>query len=109
MGVEHLSGGLYRLLLGPFQAYLWRDQDAVTLIDTGAAYAGAQVAAALDEIGLAPPDVNRVVLTHFHDDHTGAAAEIREWGQIEIVAHEADAPIISGAVPGPAPNLTDEE
>jgi glyoxylase-like metal-dependent hydrolase (beta-lactamase superfamily II) len=63
----------------------------------------------LDEIGLAPSAINRVVLTHFHDDHAGAAAEIRDWGNIEIVAHKADAPIIRGEVPGPPPKITDGE
>jgi glyoxylase-like metal-dependent hydrolase (beta-lactamase superfamily II) len=109
VGVEHLTGGLYRLLLGRFQAYLWRDADAVTLVDTGAADAGGAIATALDEIGLAPQDVNRVVITHFHDDHAGAAAEIRDWGGVEIVAHKSDAPILRGDVPGPAPNLSDDE
>lgn len=109
MGAEQLSHNLFRLVVAPFQAYLWRDADGVTLIDTGTADAGSAIAAALDEIGLAPPDIDRVVLTHFHDDHVGAAAEIREWGDIEVVAHEADAPIISGVEPRPEPNLTEGE
>jgi glyoxylase-like metal-dependent hydrolase (beta-lactamase superfamily II) len=109
MGVEHLTGNLYRLLLGRFQAYLWRDDTGVTLVDTGAADTGGQIAAALDELGLAPSDLDRVVLTHFHDDHAGAAAEIRDWGDIEIVAHEADALIIRGDVPGPPPDITGGE
>lgn len=108
-GVEHLTDGLYRLLLGRFQAYLWRDAGGVTLIDTGAADSGGAIAAALDEIGLAPQDVDRVVLTHFHDDHAGAAAEIRDWGGVEVVAHKADAPVLRGEVPGPPPKLTDAE
>jgi glyoxylase-like metal-dependent hydrolase (beta-lactamase superfamily II) len=109
MGVEQLTGSLYRLLLGRFQAYLWRDADGVTLIDTGAADAGAEIAAALDELGLEPPDIDRVVLTHFHDDHVGAAAEVRQWGDIEIVAHAADAPIIRGHVDAPLPQLDPAE
>lgn len=109
VGVEHLTAGLYRVLLGRFQAYLWRDPDSVTLIDTGGADTGGEIAAALDEIGLAPQDIDRIVLTHFHDDHAGGAAEIREWGNVEIVAHKADAPIIRGDIPGPPPNLTDTE
>jgi glyoxylase-like metal-dependent hydrolase (beta-lactamase superfamily II) len=109
MGVEHLTGNLYRLLLGRFQAYLWRDDTGVTLVDTGAADTGGQVAAALDELGLSPSDIHRVVLTHFHDDHAGAAAEIRDWGDIEIVAHKADAPFIRGDLPAPPPNITDGE
>jgi glyoxylase-like metal-dependent hydrolase (beta-lactamase superfamily II) len=109
VGVEHLTGNLYRVLLGRFQAYLWRDADGVTLIDTGAADTGGEIAAALDEIGLAPTSIARVVLTHFHDDHVGAAAEIRDWGDIEIVAHEIEAPIIRGEVVGPPPNINDVE
>jgi glyoxylase-like metal-dependent hydrolase (beta-lactamase superfamily II) len=109
VGVEQLTGNLYRVLHGRFQAYLWHDDDGVTLVDTGPADSGAEIAVALDEIGLAPTDVRRVVLTHFHDDHVGAAAEIREWGDVEVVAHAADAPIIRGEIPGRPPNLTDNE
>jgi len=109
MGVEMLTGRLYRLLLGPFQAYLWRDPDSVTLIDTGPVDAGATIAAALDELGLGPADLDRVVLTHCHDDHAGAAAEIREWGDAEVIAHRADAPVIRGSVPPPPPNLSADE
>ena len=109
MGVEHLTGNLYRLLLGRFQAYIWRDDSGATLIDTGAADGGGEIALALDEIGLAPQDIRRVVLTHFHDDHVGAAAEICEWGDVEVVAHAADAPVIRGAAAVPPPNLTQDE
>jgi glyoxylase-like metal-dependent hydrolase (beta-lactamase superfamily II) len=109
MGVEQLTGSLYRLLLGPFQAYLWRDDDAVTLVDTGAADGGAEIADALDELGLAPTDITRVVLTHFHDDHAGAAAEIRAWADAEVIAHAADVPYLTGEQPGPMPESTDEE
>jgi glyoxylase-like metal-dependent hydrolase (beta-lactamase superfamily II) len=109
VGVEQLTGGLHRLLLGRFQAYLWREKDGVTLIDTGPADSGGELASALDELGLAPSDIDRIVLTHFHDDHVGAAAEIHDWGDVEIVAHEADAPFIRGDALGPLPNFTEEE
>jgi glyoxylase-like metal-dependent hydrolase (beta-lactamase superfamily II) len=109
MGVEMLTGRLYRLLLGPFQAYLWRDPDSLTLIDTGPVDAGVAIAGALDELGLAPSDLDRVVLTHYHDDHVGAAAEIREWGAVEVIAHRADAPVIRGASPARPPKLSADE
>jgi glyoxylase-like metal-dependent hydrolase (beta-lactamase superfamily II) len=109
VGVEQLTVNLHRLLLGRFQAYLWRDDAGVTLVDTGPADAGGAIAAALDEIGLGPPDIDRVVLTHFHDDHAGAAAEVREWGDVQIVAHAAEASIIRGEAVGPPPKFTAAE
>jgi glyoxylase-like metal-dependent hydrolase (beta-lactamase superfamily II) len=62
--------------------YLWRDDDAVTLIDTGEAGSGPAIADALRQIGLAPTDIDRLVLTHFHDDHAGSAAEVGSWGAV---------------------------
>jgi glyoxylase-like metal-dependent hydrolase (beta-lactamase superfamily II) len=106
---ERLHPRLHRIVLGLFQAYLWCDDDGATLVDAGPAGSGPAIEAALRDLGLARADLRRVVLTHFHDDHAGAAAEIRDWGGVEIVAHKSDAPILRGDVPGPAPNLSDDE
>jgi glyoxylase-like metal-dependent hydrolase (beta-lactamase superfamily II) len=108
VGVEQLTSNLYRLLLGRYQAFLWTDPDGATLVDTGAADAGVDIATALEEIGLAPHDIKRVVLTHFHDDHMGAAAEVREWGEVVVIAPRAEAPIIRGEQPGRPPDVDDE-
>ncbi|MGH3929836.1 MAG: SDR family NAD(P)-dependent oxidoreductase [Pseudonocardiaceae bacterium] len=87
----------------------WRDPDSLTLIDTGLSGSGADIARAITGFGLTPADLDRVVLTHFHEDHTGAAAEIGAWGEVTVLAHRRDAPIIRGEVPGPPPVLTDDE
>jgi glyoxylase-like metal-dependent hydrolase (beta-lactamase superfamily II) len=49
------------------------------------------------------------VLTHFHPDHIGAAADIIGWGEVEVLAHHADAPFIRGEAAGPPPDLADWE
>jgi len=100
---------LYRLLLGRYQAYLWRDEQSVTLIDTGEAGSGPGIVDALQQIGLGGSDLDRVVLTHFHDDHAGSAAEVASWGTGQVVAHAADAPVLRGEAVGPPPNFTDFE
>jgi glyoxylase-like metal-dependent hydrolase (beta-lactamase superfamily II) len=94
---------LYRLTVGAFQSYLWRDIDGITLIDSGAVGSGPELATLLGELGIRTNDVDRLVLTHFHEDHTGAAAEVAEWGKVEILAGAPDAPIIRGDAPAPAP------
>jgi glyoxylase-like metal-dependent hydrolase (beta-lactamase superfamily II) len=108
MVATRLTDQLYHLSLGSWQAYLWRDPGGATLIDTGAAGSGSMIKNALDSIGLRPSDLGSAVLTHFHDDHAGGAAEVASWG-VPITAHTADAPVIRGDVQGPPPNFTEFE
>ncbi|WP_225845158.1 MBL fold metallo-hydrolase [Streptomyces sp. HPF1205] len=88
-------------------AYLWRDPDGLTLIDTGVAGSGPEIERAVRGIGHERGDVRRVVLTHFHEDHTGSAAEVAGWGDVTVMAGRADAPVVRGEVPPPPPVLTD--
>lgn len=106
MGITELRPHLYRLVLGRYQAYLWHDHDSVTLVDSGEAGSVPAIVAQLRQIGLVPGDVDRLVLTHFHDDHTGSAAEVSSWGEVQVIAHAADVPVIRGEVAGPPPNFT---
>ncbi|MGY0488394.1 MBL fold metallo-hydrolase [Streptomyces sp. WG-D5] len=85
------------------QAYLWRDGDALTLVDAGAPGAGAPVADAVRDWGHAPEDVRRIVLTHFHEDHAGGAGEFARLSGAEVYAHRLDAPFVRGERPGPDP------
>lgn len=96
-------------MLGRYQEYLWHDGDSATLIDTGEVASGPAIDAALRQIGLAPGDLDRPVLTYFHDDHTGSAAEVSSWGAVQVIAHAADVPVIRGEATGPPPNFTDFE
>ena len=101
--------GLHLLRLGIANAYLWRDADGATLVDTGPPGSGPAVDAALRSLGLRREDVRRVVLTHFHDDHAGSAAEIASWAGAQVAAGRADAPFVRGDAPGPAPVFTAAE
>jgi glyoxylase-like metal-dependent hydrolase (beta-lactamase superfamily II) len=42
------------------------------------------VADAIRQSGYQPADLRRLVLTHFHADHIGAAAPIVAWGDAEV-------------------------
>ncbi|WP_246148170.1 MBL fold metallo-hydrolase [Nonomuraea turkmeniaca] len=97
------------LLLEFGQAYLWNDAGALTLIDTGIATSGGDIADAIGRLGFRTRDVRHVILTHFHEDHSGGAAEISSWGDVIVMAHRREAPVIRGEVPAPPPNFTDEE
>lgn len=91
------------------QAYLWRDGDELTLIDTGAAGSAQTIADAVTGLGLTTAAIKRIVLTHGHNDHTGNAAEVRAWHGAPVFAHRADAPLVRGEVGPPEPVLMDWE
>jgi glyoxylase-like metal-dependent hydrolase (beta-lactamase superfamily II) len=104
-----LTPRLHQIRLPVGHAYLWHDPDGLTLIDTGLPGSAPSIAAAIRQAGYQAGDLRRLVLTHFHPDHVGAAADIAAWGEVEVLAHQADAPFIRGQAAGPPPNLADWE
>jgi glyoxylase-like metal-dependent hydrolase (beta-lactamase superfamily II) len=105
MDLLGLTPRLHLLRFRVVQAYLWRDGADLTLVDSGPPGSGPEIEAALRGLGT----LRRLVLTHFHDDHAGAAAEIGSWPGVTVFAHRADAPIVRGDVPAPPPDFTDFE
>jgi glyoxylase-like metal-dependent hydrolase (beta-lactamase superfamily II) len=91
------------------QTYLWRNGSELTLVDTGIPGSGADLAAAFAELGFRRADLRRVVLTHCHEDHAGSAAEVRGWGDVEVLMHRLDAPVVRGERPRAEPVLTEPE
>ncbi len=109
MDVIEVVPGLHLLRLGIANAYLWHDEHGATLVDTGPPGSGPVVTAVLRSLGLRREDVRRVVLTHFHDDHAGSAAEIASWAGAQVAVGRADAPFVRGDAPGPPPVFTAAE
>ncbi|MFF7440256.1 MBL fold metallo-hydrolase [Streptomyces sp. NPDC008122] len=91
------------------QAYLWQDEEELTLIDAGWAGTADGIGAAVRSAGLDPDRLRRIVLTHCHRDHVGAAQELADRHGAEVLAHRLDAPVIRGEAPVPEPALLDWE
>lgn len=107
MDTIRLSPRLHLLRFPVGQAYLWDEPGSLTLIDTGPVGQGQAIAQAIRGLGHGIEDLRRIVLTHFHEDHTGSAAEIQEWSHAETLAHRLDAAHIRGEARRTAPNLAD--
>jgi glyoxylase-like metal-dependent hydrolase (beta-lactamase superfamily II) len=81
--VDELAGGIRRVTLplptrpGHIHAYLLPGHDGWTLVDTGLGLPDAKERWAAELDGL-PGRVARIVVTHFHPDHVGAARDLAE-------------------------------
>ena len=90
-----LAAGVYRIpTLGDYiNSYAFVDDDgSVTLVDCGFKRAPAKIVSALAAIGKHPRDVQRIVLTHAHFDHSGGASTmVDETGVNGVDVHADDA------------------
>ena len=80
--------------LGPTWCYLILG-DKTTLIDAGRSGNFHILEALLNSIGKNVSDIDRVIITHSHDDHDGNLAQVLSKTQAELCAHSIYGQMIS--------------
>ena len=72
---------------GPTWAYLF-ENEGLTLIDTGVTGSFPILAEGMACAGYQAKDIERVIITHGHEDHDGAVAQLVEETNAELWAHD---------------------
>src|ERR1700755_2214644 len=83
--------------LGFVNAYLVREDDGFTVVDTTIGGAGKDIVAAGHAAG---GEVRRIALTHGHDDHVGSLDELKAATGAEFFMPELDMRIVAGEETG---------
>lgn len=83
---------------GDNNSYLFDDGPETVLIDTGdwTGTTREQLEAGLKTHGCRLSDVDRILLTHWHLDHTELAGEIQAGSGADVYVHTADASLVEG-------------
>jgi glyoxylase-like metal-dependent hydrolase (beta-lactamase superfamily II) len=105
-GHIELADGVHQLaVMAGINCWVLRDDDGITLIDTGLARKG--LVPKLGRLGIAPSDVTRVLLTHGHPDHAGGIAGlVRAGATPSIEVGEDDLAIVRGEQAQPTSDPT---
>jgi glyoxylase-like metal-dependent hydrolase (beta-lactamase superfamily II) len=86
-----VADGIHRLTRGVVNFYLVEDGGKLTLVDAGAPGDWETFVRAVGSLGRALDDLDAVLLTHAHSDHTGFAERARTDADAAIWIHLADA------------------
>ncbi|MDI1319064.1 MAG: MBL fold metallo-hydrolase [bacterium] len=82
--------GIHHFNTGPFNWYLIEEAGRLTLVDAGFPGHYPVFLEGLRAIGRSLADVDAVILTHAHADHTGFAERVRRETKAEVFIHHAD-------------------
>lgn len=85
-----VAQGIHRVTRGVTNFYLIEDSGKVVLVDAGTPKDWDLFTKTLDDLSLGPNDVEAVLLTHAHADHTGFAERARTTANTDVWIHEAD-------------------
>jgi hydroxyacylglutathione hydrolase len=79
-------------------------QDKITLIDAGLPGNASKILKYLEQdLGASSKDLEKIVITHHHFDHTGSLSQLKELTNAQVLVHKADADYVSGNKIPPAP------
>jgi glyoxylase-like metal-dependent hydrolase (beta-lactamase superfamily II) len=96
-----VADGVHRLTNGVSNFYLIEEGGKLVLVDAGAPKDWARLTQAVTALGRVIADLDAVILTHAHSDHTGFAEQARTTASTRVWVHESDSAMAKTGEAGP--------
>ena len=91
-----MIGNVYYVGTDGLASYLITSPQGHILVDTVMPEATSQIKANIEKLGFKVTDIKYLLNTHAHIDHTGGLAEMKQASGAQLVAGEADKPLLEG-------------
>ena len=91
-----MIGNVYYVGTDGLASYLITSPQGHILVDTVMPESTAQIKASIEKLGFKVSDIKYLLNTHAHIDHTGGLAEMKQASGAQLVAGEADKPLLEG-------------
>lgn len=79
----------FKIRIGKTNTYLLQSEFSdYILIDTCTSCGSEQLIQRISRLGIKPYQIKLIVLTHSHYDHCGALADLKEWSNAPVLAHQ---------------------
>ena len=98
MSIETVANGVHVIPLGTVNAVVLDDDNGPVLVDTGMPKDADKILDGLKELGYAPDDVQKIIVTHHHPDHSGSLAELKRITGAPATMHPTDAEAVRKGV-----------
>jgi len=92
--MKEILPNIHQLKLGAVNAYLIEDQEELILIDTGYPGNEDKILGYIQKIGKTPEQLQHIILTHLHADHSGSAAALSDRTTAKSYIHPDDAEML---------------
>ena len=81
------------------RAYLVKDPDGLTVIDSGLPLAADKIVEQIEAASYKAQDVRHILVTHAHPDHVGGLPRLKESTGARVIASRTERPVIEGEAP----------
>ena len=91
-----MIGNVYYVGTNGLSSYLITSPQGHILVDTVMPEATSQIKGNIEKLGFKVTDIKYILNTHAHIDHTGGLAEMKATSGAQLIAGEADKPLLEG-------------